>query len=75
MQDRKNINDPQKYRLGMVSKNILLERLNWFHGANLTFNSDVDQDIDFGLHDRPLTYQEDSFQNFDILLCWIHGMY
>ena len=29
----------------MVSKNILLEGLNWFHGANLTLNSDVGQDI------------------------------
>ena len=28
----------------MVSKIILLEGLNWFHGANLTLNSDVDQD-------------------------------
>ena len=27
----------------MVSKNILLEGLNRFHGANLTLNSDVDQ--------------------------------
>ena len=45
-QDRKNINDPQKkYRLGMVSKNILLEGLNQFHGANLALNSDVDHDI------------------------------
>ena len=43
----KNINDPQKkYRLRTVSKNILLEGLNWFHGDNLTLNSDVDQDID-----------------------------
>ena len=41
----KNINDPQKkYRLGTVSKIILLEGLNRFHGANLTLNSDVDQD-------------------------------
>ena len=33
-QDRNNINDPQKkHRLGMVSKNILLEGLNQFHGA------------------------------------------
>ena len=41
----KNINDPQKkYRLGTVSKNILLEGLNRFNGANLTLNSDVDQD-------------------------------
>ena len=30
----KNINDPQKkHSLGMVSKNILLEGLNWFNGA------------------------------------------
>ena len=37
-------NDPQnKYRLGTVSKNILLEGLNRFHGANLTLSSDVDQ--------------------------------
>ena len=28
----------------MVSKNILLECLNLFHGANLTLSSDVDQD-------------------------------
>ena len=28
----------------MVGKNILLEGLNWFHGANLTLSSDVDQD-------------------------------
>ena len=28
----------------MVSKNILLEGLNWFHGTNLTLSSDVDQD-------------------------------
>ena len=34
----KNTNDPQKkYRLGTVSKIILLEGLNQFHGANLTF--------------------------------------
>ena len=41
-----NINGPQKkYRLGTVSKNILLEGLqNRFHGANLTLSSDVDQD-------------------------------
>ena len=43
--------DPQKkYRLGTVSKDILLEGfnqlegLNQFHGANLTLSSDVDQD-------------------------------
>ena len=33
-QDRNNINDPQKkHRLGMVSKNIVLEGLNKFHGV------------------------------------------
>ena len=40
-----NKNDPQKkHRLGMVSKNIFTVGLNLVHGANLTFNSDVDQD-------------------------------
>ena len=39
------MNDPQKkYRLGTVCKNILLEGLNQFHGANIALNSDVDQD-------------------------------
>ena len=39
-----NTNDQQKkYRLGTVSKNILLEGLNRFHGANLILCSDVDQ--------------------------------
>ena len=39
------MNDPQKkYRLGLVSKNIVLEGLNWSHGAKLTLSSDVDQD-------------------------------
>ena len=46
--DRNNTNDPQKkYRLGTVSKFILLEGLNQFYGtnlANLALNSDVDQD-------------------------------
>ena len=38
------MSDPQKkYRLGTVSKIILLEGLNRFHGANLTLSSDVDQ--------------------------------
>ena len=38
-------NDPQKkYRLGTVSKNILLEGLNQFHDSNLINDSDVDQD-------------------------------
>ena len=42
---QKNINVPQKkYRLGMVSKIILLEGLNRFHRANLTLNSNVNQD-------------------------------
>ena len=41
----RNTNDRQKkYRLGTVSKNILLDDLNPFHGANLALNSDVDQD-------------------------------
>ena len=44
-QDINNTNDPQKkYRLGTVIKNILLEGLNRFHGANLTLSSDVAQD-------------------------------
>ena len=39
------MNDPQKkYRLGTVSKNILLEGLNRLHGANLTLSSVVGQD-------------------------------
>ena len=39
------MNVPQtKYRLGTVSKNILLEGLNWFHGTNTTLSSDVVQD-------------------------------
>ena len=39
------MNDPQKkYRIGTVSKNILLEGLNWFLVANNTLSSDVDQD-------------------------------
>ena len=43
-------NDPQK--------SILLEGLSRFHSANLTFSSDLDQDIYmFGLHERPLAYQ------------------
>ena len=42
-QDINITNDPQKkYRLGMVSKNILLEGLNRFHSSNLTLSSDVD---------------------------------
>ena len=41
--DINNTNDPQKkYRLGTVSKNILLEGLNRFHGASIS-SSDVDQ--------------------------------
>ena len=44
-QDINNTNDPlKKYRLGTVSKNILLEGLNRFHAANLTLSSDVHQD-------------------------------
>ena len=42
---KKPMNNPQKkYRLGTVSKNILLEALNRLHGTILTLNSDVDQD-------------------------------
>ena len=48
----------EKHKLGAVSKNILVEDLNRFHGAILILNSDVDQDTQiFGLHERPLTYQ------------------
>ena len=44
-QDINNTNDPQKkHRLGTVSKYILLEGLNRFHGANLTLSLDVDLD-------------------------------
>ena len=43
-QDINNTKDLQKkYRLRMVSKNILLEGLNRFHGANLTLSSDMYQ--------------------------------
>ena len=39
-------NDPQKkHRLGTVSRNILLEGLNWFNSANLILSSDVDKVI------------------------------
>ena len=42
----KHMNDSQKkYRIGTVSKNILLQGLNQYHGANLALYSDVDQDI------------------------------
>ena len=42
-QDINNTNGPQKkYRLGTVSKNILLDGLNQFQDANLTLSSDVD---------------------------------
>ena len=42
-QDITNTNDPQKkYRLGTVSKTILLEGLNRFHSANPTLSSDVE---------------------------------
>ena len=44
-QDINNTNDPQKkYRGGMVSKYILPENLNQFHGANLALDAYVDQD-------------------------------
>ena len=48
----------KKYRLGTVSKSILLESLYWFHSANLTLSSDVVQDTKmFDLRKRPLAYQ------------------
>ena len=41
-----NTNDPQKkYRLGTVSKTILMEGLNRFHSANLTLSSDIDKPL------------------------------
>ena len=44
-QDINNTNDPQKkHRHKTVSKNILPEGLNRFHGANLIPSLDVDQD-------------------------------
>ena len=51
------IDSQKKYRIGTVSKNILLEDLNRFHSANHTLSSDVDQDTKiFDLHERPHTY-------------------
>ena len=42
---KQDANDQQKkYRIGKVIKNTLLGFLNWFHGANLTLSSDVEQD-------------------------------
>ena len=42
-QDRNNINDPQKkQRLGTVSKNILLEGLNLFNGADKVVYEGID---------------------------------
>ena len=47
IRQNKNIKDPQKkYRLGTVSKIFYWRELNQFDGANLTLNSDVDQDTD-----------------------------
>ena len=47
-QDINHTNDQQKkYRLGAVSKNIFLDGLTRFLGANLTLSSDVDQDTLF----------------------------
>ena len=44
-QEINNTNDPKKkYSLETVSKIVLLEGLNQFHGANLTLISDVDPD-------------------------------
>ena len=47
-----------KRSIALVRKNILLEGLNRFNDADLTLNSNVDQDtLMFGLHARPLAYQ------------------
>ena len=35
------MNEPQKYHLGTVIKNILIEGLNRFHGINLTLSSEI----------------------------------
>ena len=44
-QNINNTKDPQKkYRLRRVSQNILLKGFNQLYGANLAFNSNVDQD-------------------------------
>ena len=50
---RKNTNDPQKKTtLERSVKYFLLEGLSWFHCANLTLSSDVDQVTQmFGLHE------------------------
>ena len=52
---QKNIKDPQKkHRLGTLSRIFYWVGLNRFYGANLTLNSDVDQDtLKFGLHETP----------------------
>ena len=45
LNNAQDINDPRKKNhLVTVSKNILLEGLNRFNGANLTLSLDVDQD-------------------------------
>ena len=55
--EQKHKRSTKEVTLGTVSK-ILLEGLNQLNGANLTHNSDVDQDTYiFGLHEIPLTYQ------------------
>ena len=47
------INPQKKHRLGTVSKIILPEGLNRFHGANIILSSVVDQyKYMFGLHER-----------------------
>ena len=54
---KKHKRSTKKYRLGMAIK-IFTGGLKPVHGANLTLNSDVDQDTQiFGLHERPITYQ------------------
>ena len=58
------MNDPQKkYRLGTVCKYLLLEGLNQFHGANLTLDSDVDQDT-FGKVPKHNTHESQEVSPF-----------
>ena len=56
--EQKHKRSTKEVRPWIGQLNILLEGLNRFHGANLTLNSDLDQDTKiFGLHERYLTYQ------------------
>ena len=69
-----NTNDPEKkFRLGTVSKNILLEGLNQFHGANHTLDSDVGQDT-FGKVTKQNTHDSHEVSPFHYI-DWIYFMY